>query len=95
MVLCQEQKGKLIRGEWADSSFGFLSFSLQLLANTGLVWGRQLSHPDLANLLHKHYVNTARVECLTGRAKLCFSFFSFFAPNNLFLNISEVTWILA
>lgn len=43
----QEQKGKLIRGEWADSSLGFLSFRLQLLVNAGLVWGRQLSKPDV------------------------------------------------
>lgn len=45
---CQEQKGKLIRGEQADSSLGFLSFRLQLLANAGLIWGRQLSKPDVS-----------------------------------------------
>lgn len=43
----QEQKGKLIRGEWADSSLGFLSFRLQLLVNAGLIWERQLSKPDV------------------------------------------------
>lgn len=36
----RKDKGKLMRGGWADSSSGFLSPRLQLLVNAGLAFGR-------------------------------------------------------
>ena len=47
----QEQNGKLMRGDWADSSSGCLSFRQQLLANAELIWGRQLSIPGVSKPL--------------------------------------------
>lgn len=44
----KEQKEKLMKGEWADSCSGFLSFRMQLLANVGLFGWRQLSKPDVS-----------------------------------------------
>lgn len=40
--VARKDKGKLMRGGWADSSSGFLSPRLQLLVNAGLAFGRQL-----------------------------------------------------
>ena len=56
--LWQEQKGKLMRGGWADSSTGFLSLRLQLQVNAELVWGDSCQNLRLANLSHKHYANS-------------------------------------
>lgn len=60
--LCQEQKGKLMRGGWADSSPGFLSLRWQLPVNAGLAAGNSCQSVILANLWPQHNVNTARVE---------------------------------